>query len=199
MRTGGFCYRHLALPLVRSILGARSPPLVLVTEVSWPECELFWPLFICRGLFRTRRCGRLPVLARTAMLTPRAHLFWQSVVCAPAQLALGRDGSTEPDDRGGGGSHSLFAHYSLTIRSLFAHYPLTIHSLLVLTALQGDSHSLFAHYPLIIRSLFTHYLLCSPSTDYSLTIHSPFDSQCEIHQSGARIRGFTVRVIPILR
>ena len=138
-------------------------------------------MFVCRGLFRTRRCGRLPALARTAMLTPRAHLFWQSVVCAPAQLALGRDGSTEPDDRGGGGSHSLFAHY-----------PLTIHSLLVLTALQGDSHSLFAHYPLIIRSLFTHYLLCSSSTDYSLTIHSPFDSQCEMHQSGARIRGFTV-------
>ena len=128
------------------------------------------------------------------MLTPRAHLCWQSVVCAPAQLALGRDGSTEPDDRGGGGSHSLFAHYSLTIRSLFAHYPLTIHSLLVLTALQGDSHSLFAHYPLIIRSLFTHYLLCSPSTDYSLTIHSPFDSQCEMHQSGARIRGFNIDI-----
>ena len=86
----------------------------------------------------------------------------------------------------------LSAHYSLTIRSLFAHYPLTIHSLLVLTALQGDSHSLFAHYPLIIRSLFTHYLLCSPSTDYSLTNHSPSDSQCEMHQSGARIRGFTI-------
>ena len=151
-------------------------------------------MFVCRGLFRTRRCGRLPALARTAMLTLRAHLCWQSVVCAPAQLALGRDGSTEPDDRGGGGSHSLFAHYSLTIRSLFAHYPLTIHSLLVLTALQGDSHSLFAHYPLIIRSLFTHYLLCSPSTDYSLTIHSPFDSQCEMHQSGARIRGFNIDI-----
>ena len=87
---------------------------------------------------------------------------------------------------------AALTHYSLTIRSLFAHYPLTIHSLLVLTALRGDSHSLFAHYPLIIRSLFTHYLLCSPSTDYSLTIHSPFDSQCEMHQSGARIRGFTI-------
>ena len=92
---------------------------------------------------------------------------------------------------------AALTHYSLTIRSLFAHYPLTIHSLLVLTALRGDSHSLFAHYPLIIRSLFTHYLLCSPSTDYSLTIHSPFDSQCEMHQSGARIRGFIV--ISILR
>ena len=87
---------------------------------------------------------------------------------------------------------ATLTHYSLTIRSLFAHYPLTIHSLLVLTALQGDSHSIFAHYPLIIRSLFTHYLLCSPSTDYSLTNHSPFDSQCEMHQSGARIRGFTI-------
>ena len=92
---------------------------------------------------------------------------------------------------------AALTRYSLTIRSLFAHCPLTIHSLLVLTALRGDSHSLFAHYPLIIRSLFTHYLLCSPSTDYSLTIHSPFDSQCEMHQSGAPIRGFTV--ISILR
>ena len=152
MRTGGFCYRHLALPLVRSILGARSPPLVLVTEVSWPECELFWPLFVCRGLFRTRRCGRLPALARTAMLTPRAHLCWQSVVCAPAQLALGRDGSTEPDDRGGGGSHSLFAHYPLTIRSLSAHYSLT-----------SCAHCLAGGFSLTIRSLPTHY---------SFTIHS---------------------------
>ena len=123
-------------------------------------------MFVCRGLFRTRRCGRLPALARTAMLTPRAHLFWQSVVCAPAQLALGRDGSTEPDDRGGGGSHSLFAHYSLTIRSLFTHFLCSLPCGGILTHYSLTTHSLFVHYSLTtycahraltIRSLFTHH------------------------------------------
>ena len=174
MRTGGFCYRHLALPLVRSILGARSPPLVLVTEVSWPECELFWPLFICRGLFRTRRCGRLPALARTAMLTPRAHLFWQSVVCAPAQLALGRDGSTEPDVRGGGGSHSLFAHYPLTIRSLSAHYLLTICSLFTHFLCLLPCGGILTHYSLTTHSLFVHYSLTTYCAHRALTIRSLF-------------------------
>ena len=80
---------------------------------------------------------------------------------------------------------AALTHYSLTIRSLFTHFLCSL-----------PYRGILTHYSLTIHSLFVHYSLTTYCAHRALTIRSLFTHhsthmQCEMHQSGARIRGFT--------